>query len=131
MYEELYQRVRSRLDRPFLEILEYLPGISLTEMGPKRALKILNYYDPKSRHRMIKLGFIFGLDLLLNNSERLPLSVWNNTGDPEHLIARTEPTYLDTTRELRDTNNLSFEYEMIYALDHRHAFLDEFDPFTK
>jgi hypothetical protein len=80
---------------------------------------------------MIRVGMIYGLDILLNNSERLPLSIWNNKGDTEHVIVRAEPTYLDTTRELRDTENLTFDYELLYALDHRHAYLDEFDPFTK
>jgi len=80
---------------------------------------------------MIRLGMMYGLDVLLNNSERLPLSVWNNSGDLAHAIVRTEPTYLDTTKELRDTENLTFEYELIYALDHRHAFIEEFDSNIK
>jgi hypothetical protein len=119
------------LDRPFLEVLEYLPGISFSEMGPKRASKIMGYYDPQSRNRMIQMGMIVGFDILINNSERLPLSIWNNKGDVEHMIFRTEPTFLDTTRELRDTENLTFDYELIYALDHNHAFIDEFEPYLK
>ena len=80
---------------------------------------------------MIKLGMVYGLDLLLNNSERLPLDVWNNAGDPQHLIVRVEPSYLDTTKEIRDTENLTFDYELIYAIDHRHTYIDEFDPHLK
>ena len=34
IHDDLHQRVRSRLDRPYLEVLEYIPGISLSEMGP-------------------------------------------------------------------------------------------------
>ena len=35
--QELHDRVRGRLDRPFLEVYEYIPGITLLGMGPKRA----------------------------------------------------------------------------------------------
>lgn len=62
---------------------------------------------------MIRLGMVYALDILINNCERLPLSLWNNVGDIDHLIVRTDPSFLDTTRELRDIENLNFEYEVI------------------
>lgn len=86
-------------------------------MGTARAAKIFNYYDPPSRHRMIKVGFVMAFDIFLNNSNRYPLEIWKNSGNAEHMIARTDPKYTDTTRDLRDVDNLSFEFEYIYALD--------------
>ena len=56
-------------------------------------------------------------DIFINNPKRYPLELWKNSGNSEHMIARTEPKYTDTTRDLYDIDNLSFEYEYIYALD--------------
>lgn len=56
-------------------------------------------------------------DIFIKNPKRYPLELWKNSGNPEHMIARTEPKYTDTTRDLYDIDNLSFEYEYIYALD--------------
>lgn len=56
-------------------------------------------------------------DIFINNSKRLPLDVWVNSGNSEHMIARTDPRFTDTTRDLFDTDNLSFEFEYLYALD--------------
>lgn len=69
-------------------------------MGTGRAAKIFNYYDPTSRHRLIKVGFVMGFDIFLNNPTRFPLEIWHNSGNPEHMIARTDPKFTDTTREL-------------------------------
>lgn len=78
----------------------------------------MNFYDPTSRNRLIKLGFVMSFDIFVNNPTRYPLEIWvNPIQDLEHMIVRTDPRYTDTTRELRDTENLSFEYEYIYALD--------------
>ena len=87
-------------------------------MGRMRGAKIMNFYDPTSRNRLIKLGFVMSFDIFVNNPTRYPLEIWvHPIQDLEHMIVRTDPRYTDTTRELRDTENLSFEYEYIYALD--------------
>lgn len=86
-------------------------------MGKARASKIFNFYDPQSRHRLIKLGFVMAFDIFINNSSRYPLEIWKNGGDSEHMIARTDPKYTDTTKDLHDFDNLSFEFEYMYALD--------------
>lgn len=118
MHRELHQKVVGRLERPYLEVQEYIPGISLACMGKMRATKVLNFYDPTSRHRMIKLGSMMAFDMFINNPTRFPLEVWSNPiGDVEHMIVRTEPRYTDSSHSLRDMDNLSFEYEYIYGLD--------------
>lgn len=58
-----------------------------------------------------------GLDIFINNPSRFPLEIWKNSGNSEHMITRTEPRYTDTTKDLYDIDNLSFEYEYIYGLD--------------
>ena len=66
---------------------------------------------------MIRVGLVLGMDLLVNNRERFPLPFWSWTDrGMEHLIARTTPSYLDTTKELRDPDNLDFEYEVIFII---------------
>ncbi|CAD8132156.1 unnamed protein product [Paramecium pentaurelia] len=117
MIKQLHQKITNRLENPYLEVQEYLPGITLSYMGKARAGKIFNFYDPQSRHRLIKVGFIMGLDIFINNPSRFPLEIWQNSGNSEHMIARTEPRYTDTTKDLHDIDNLSFEYEYIYGLD--------------
>jgi hypothetical protein len=73
------------------------------------------------------MGMCLAMDVLVNNSERYPLSVWNNKGNVEHMIVRTEPAFTDTTESLRDPDNLELEYELIYALDHRPFYLEDYD----
>lgn len=46
---------------------------------------------------MIKMGMLLSFDVFINNSERFPLSVWNNNGNVEHTLIRTEPAFTDTT----------------------------------
>jgi hypothetical protein len=93
--------------------MEYIPGVTISEMGSKRALKVLSYFEPYSRNRMIRIGFVFALDLLMNNRSRLPSSVWEwSDAGLEHLILNSNPSYTDTTKELKDPDNLNFDYDV-------------------
>ena len=76
---------------------------------------------------MIRMGMCLALDVFTNTSDRYPLSVWNNKGNVEHMLVRTEPAFTDTTESMRDPDNTDLEYEMIYALDHRPFYLEEYE----
>lgn len=52
--ETLNWRIRARVDRAFLLVMEYIPGISLPYLGFKRAVKTFDHIAPKSRDRMIR-----------------------------------------------------------------------------
>lgn len=74
---------------------------------------MLSSFDPQSRNRMIRVGLTVGMDLLVNNRSRFPLPLWAWTDRGiEHFILRANPSFLDTTKELRDPDNLNFEYEV-------------------
>ena len=68
---------------------------------------------------MIKLGMVYGLDLLFNNSDRLPLSVWNNKGDINHFMVKAETSYTHTTSELFDRDNIDLDFEVNHKIKTR------------
>jgi hypothetical protein len=66
----LSHRIRSRIDSAYLTVMEYIPGISVVGMGPKRANVIFDHLNPDARDRLIRLGLIFSFDIFINNSDR-------------------------------------------------------------
>ncbi|KAL4430099.1 hypothetical protein ABPG74_013546 [Tetrahymena malaccensis] len=114
--ETLGRRVTSRIDMAYLQIQEYIPGISIQGMGPHRAALVFDHITPESRDRLIRLGMIIAFDTLINNSDRYPL-LWDNEGNPDNIIVKMKTTFLNKTEQLRDPNNLTFDYGKFYALD--------------
>jgi hypothetical protein len=117
--ETLNWRIRARVDRPYLLVMEYVPGISISYLGFKRAVKTFDHIAPKSRDRMIRLGMILGFDTFINNSDRMQMNLWDNSGNPENLLLKIETNNLMKTEELRDPENLVSDIERFYAIDHR------------
>lgn len=117
-YEALYKHVKKIIDRPYLIVQEYIPGIKLVGMGPKRAVKIFNHLTSEGRDRLIKLGFIFVFDILVNNSDRFPFA-WDNDGNPDTMIVKAKTNYATLSSQLKDPNDELLEFEHFYALDNK------------
>jgi len=66
----IYFKVKSRIDMAFLQVQEFIPGISISGMGPHRAALVFDHVTPESRDRLIRLGIIIAFDTLINNSDR-------------------------------------------------------------
>lgn len=95
-YNNIYKYIKTIIDRPYLIVEEYIPGIKLVGMGQKRALKIFNHLTSEGRDRLIRLGFIFVFDIFVNNSDRFPFA-WDNDGNPETMIIKAKTNYATQT----------------------------------
>jgi hypothetical protein len=58
--ETINKIIRGRMDIPFLFLMEYIPGLSLRELGETRAKLIFDPNYPNARERMIRLGMTIG-----------------------------------------------------------------------
>jgi len=112
------RRARSRLDRPFVILMEYVPGVLLIGMGSFRARAALDPNFPESRDRLIRTGILIATDCFLNNSDRMPL-IWHNDGNSENIIVKMDTGWLTTTEELKNPENLNLKMLDIYAIDTR------------
>lgn len=83
--ELLYEVVMRRLNRPYYELMEYVRGVTIPSIGPERFKKI--FVDEEY---LMQLGKIIGLDMIVNNSDRLPL-YWDIDGNTENIIFALEP----------------------------------------
>ena len=63
-------RIKTKLDFPFYQILQYIPSVSLAEIGPERYRKWM-----AEQHKFYSLGMCLAFDLIINNSDRFKL-VW-------------------------------------------------------
>ncbi len=78
--EILYARMKSRLDFPFYQIIEYIPSISLAEVGKDRFERHLIEV-----HKLNSMGMCIGFDLLTNNSDRFKL-LWGGDGNINNVL---------------------------------------------
>jgi hypothetical protein len=108
--KELGIKVRESLKRPFLLVIEYIPGFSLSNCKGDRSLMVFhpdvakgfapdsvpypppkvegNSYDQNSTFKespLITLGKILGSDIILNNSDRFP-TISAGTGNTGNLF---------------------------------------------
>ena len=67
----VYDEVRNNLsERPFLMLFEYIPSLSLIELGPNRAQLLFKERHYQSRKLFIELGRIIAYDVFINNFDR-------------------------------------------------------------
>ena len=67
----VYDEVRNNLsERPFLMLFEYIPSLSLLELGPNRAQLLFKERHAQSRKLFIEFGRIIAYDVFINNSDR-------------------------------------------------------------
>lgn len=122
--EVVRRSIKSKLQSPMLLLMEYIPNISITYMGPKKAEIIFGCGDENSINRLINLGKIFAMDTIINNSDRYPI-IWENNGNPENLLLKVKTAENTTTKELRDPFNLTMEFSNFIAIDNRVNLLDK------
>ena len=112
--------------RPFVLIYEYIPSLSLFELGTNRSQILLRDKNFKSRELMINIGKILGLDIFLNNSKRLPF-VWLNNGDPNNIIFKVIMNLLTPGVDFKDQKIIEIFLEDVYCLDTYPCVLDPND----
>ena len=78
--EVLFARMKSRLDFPFYQLLEYIPSVSLAETGKDRFESFM-----VERQKLFQIGICIGFDLLTNNSDRFKL-VWGGDGNINNVL---------------------------------------------
>ena len=114
--KDLGIKVRESLKRPFLLVMEYVPGFNLDNVEGDRALTIFHPdvikgfvpdrvpYPPPNvegnsfigspdfkENPLVTLGKILGSDIIMNNSDRAP-TVWLNTGNSSNIFLEVEMT---------------------------------------
>jgi len=72
--------IKNRLNFPFYQIIEYIPSISLAEVGRDR---FKNYLIEENK--LYQLGMCIGFDLLTNNSDRFKL-LWSSDGNVNNVL---------------------------------------------
>ena len=115
-FRDLYvdNSVRKELDRPFIVLQEYIPGIYLLQMGKKRAEACFGL-DPEMGYRRLReIGEIIAMDILLNNSTRIPV-IWNSEGNSNNFLISVKGTNLNSNILLDPNYNISMDH--IYAID--------------
>ena len=89
--------VEKNLNRPFFQILEFVPGVVLADLHAHphfmgRVFDLASTHSPASPFpvaRWESFGVMLVADVLLNNSDRAPLgSVWDNDGNGGNVMFR-------------------------------------------
>ena len=112
---------------PFVLLYEYLPSLSLFDIGENRANVLLNEKHFKSRELMISLGKMLMMDIYLNNSKRLPL-VWLNNGDPNNILFKVNLDLLPPNAPFKNQNIVEVILDSVYGID---TLPNIFDPQDK
>jgi len=101
--ETLRGYVRSNINRPFVLLMEYIPGFDLNNVFYERSLLLFHpdtlRAGPKSAVRgwstennpsgigeppSVQIGKIIAADIVMNNPDRMPV-IWNNQGTLENV----------------------------------------------
>ena len=112
--------------KPFVILYEYIPSLSLFELGNNRAQFLLREKNFKSRELFINIGKILGLDIFLNNSKRLPF-VWLNNGDPNNIFFKVIMNLVSPGANFKDQKVIEIYLEDVYCIDTLPCVLDPND----
>ena len=112
--------------KPFVILYEYIPSLSLFELGNNRSQILLQEKNFKSRELFINIGKILGLDIFLNNSKRLPF-VWLNNGDPNNIIFKVIMNLVSPGANFKDQKVIEIYLQDVYCLDTLPCILDPND----
>ena len=121
--EVVRRSIKSKLNSPMLMLMEYIPSLSITYMGPQKAERIFSGNEAGAIERLINLGRIFAMDVLINNSDRYPI-IWDNNGNPENLLLGVRTFQGTSAKELRDPFNMELGFGNFVAIDSRVNLLD-------
>lgn len=103
-------------DFPFMLLYEYIPNISIFELGQNRANILLNEGNFKSRDIMMSIGKIICFDMLINDNNRIPF-VWLNNGNPNNIILSVVIEMLQPNTRFKNENVIEIFLDNVVALD--------------
>ena len=112
--------------KPFVILYEYIPSLSLFELGSNRSQFLLREKNFKSRELFINIGKILGLDIFLNNSKRLPF-VWLNNGDPNNIFFKVIMNLVAPGANFKDQKVIEIYLQDVYCVDTLPCVLDPND----
>ena len=112
--------------KPFVLLYEYIPSLSLFELGNNRSHILLQEKNFKSRELFINIGKILGLDIFLNNSKRLPF-VWLNNGDPNNIFFKVIMNLVPPGTNFKDHKVIEVFLQDVYCVDTLPCVLDPND----
>lgn len=102
------------LDRPFMLLQEYHPGIYLLQMGKKRAEACFGRDMVFGYRRLREIGEIIAVDIWMNNSSRVPV-IWSTEGNPNNFLISVQGNNLTSASLLDPDVNISMGN--VYAID--------------
>ena len=102
--DTLRYMIRIHMDRPFILLQEYIPAVSLSHMGFKRADRCFNVAFPDASNRLINLGKIIAADICVNNPDRMPM-IWDNHGNTTNLLFE-----INTDEKIDDEKIANMDY---------------------
>ena len=76
----LYARLKSKLDFPFYQLIEYIPSISLAHTGIKKYKK-----NMCSLYKMYSIGICLAFDMIINNADRFKF-VWRGDNNINNIL---------------------------------------------
>jgi hypothetical protein len=91
--------------------MEYIPGLALGYLGPKKAPLAFTSSE-NGKERLIKLGITLAYDIFINNCDRYPLPIWGNYGNPENLLLRYKVNPDMKSSDMCNPNNLDLEMQV-------------------
>ena len=112
--------------KPFVILYEYVPSLSLFELGNVRSQNLLKEKNFKSRELFINIGKILGLDIFLNNNKRLPF-VWLNNGDPNNIFFKVIMNLVAPGANFKDHTVIEIFLQDVYCVDTLPCVLDPND----
>ena len=111
-------RIKTKLDFPFYQILQYIPSVSLAEIGPERYRKWM-----AEQHKFYSLGMCLAFDLIINNSDRFKL-VWGGEGNLSNVLIEVESHDCFPLKQIKERGNLSVPLGNFVFIDHEGHLLD-------
>ena len=81
--------MEKKFNRANLLIIEYVSGVDLLHLSPKRAIGI--FKTKEGKENLKNIGKLIVLDFLVNNLDRIPV-VWFNVGNFRNVMFQDNST---------------------------------------
>ena len=78
-------RLDKQLNRPFFLLMELVPEAQELAFPAEQMQPILDAATPEGCRHLRDIGLLVSLDVVCNNSDRLP-ALWHNTGNPGNIM---------------------------------------------
>ena len=106
------------MDRPFILIEEYIPAVTLHNMGSNRADRCFNVAYPDASNRLINIGKIIAADIVLNNPDRMPM-IWDNHGNSTNLLFEIKTDEKIDDEKIANMDYSEFSFQNTVAIDNK------------